>query len=46
MQVKRYSDLEAKEMTNMMERMRGLPPFKVMKIRTEKELAACGGGGF
>jgi hypothetical protein len=24
---------------------RGLPPFEGMKMRTEEELAACGGGG-
>jgi hypothetical protein len=38
-------DLEAKEMTNMMGRRRGPQPFKAMKMRTEEELVACGGGG-
>ncbi len=40
-----YSDLEAKETTNMTGRMRGPLPFEAMKMRTEAELAACGGGG-
>jgi hypothetical protein len=44
-QAKSYSDLEAKEMTIMRGIRRALPPFKAMKIRTEEELAACGGGG-
>jgi hypothetical protein len=43
--VKGYSDLEAKETTNMMGRRRGPPPFKAMKIRTEEELATCSCGG-
>jgi hypothetical protein len=45
MQVREYSDLEAKETTNMTGRRRGLPPFEAIKMRTEEELAACGGGG-
>jgi hypothetical protein len=44
-QVKGYSDLEAKEKTNMTGRRRGLPPFEAMKMRTEEELAACGSSG-
>ena len=45
MQMRGYSDLEAKEMTNMTGRRRGPLPFEAMKMRTEEELAACGGGG-
>ncbi len=45
MRMRGYSDLEAKETTNMMGRRRGPPPFKAMKMRTEEELTACGGGG-
>ncbi len=45
MWVKGYSDLEAKETTNMTGRRRGPPPFEETKMRTEEELAACGGGG-
>jgi hypothetical protein len=40
-----YSDLESKETTNMTGRRRGLPQFKVMKMRTEEELVACGVSG-
>jgi hypothetical protein len=43
--IRGYSDLESKETTNMTGRRRGLPPFEAMKMRTEEELAACGGGG-
>jgi hypothetical protein len=43
MQVKGYSDLEAKETTNMTGRRRGLLPFEAMKMRTEQELVACSG---
>ena len=45
MQMRGYSDLEAKETSNMTGRRRGPLPFKAMKMRTEEELAACGGGG-
>ncbi len=40
MQVNGYSDLEAKEMTNMMGRRTGPPPFEAIKIRTEEKLVA------
>ena len=43
MRIRGYSGLEAKEMTNMTRRRRGLPSFEAMKMRTEEELAACGG---
>ncbi len=45
MWVKGYSDLEAKDTRNMTGRRRGAPPFEAMKMRTEEELVACGGGG-
>ncbi len=45
MQVKGYSDLKANKTANMTGRRRGPPPFEAMKMRTEEELAACGGGG-
>ncbi len=42
LQMRGYSDLEAKEMTNMTGRRRGPPPFEAMKMRTEEEHAARG----
>ncbi len=44
MRMRGYSDLEAKETTNMTGRRRGPPPFEVMKMRTEEEHAAHGSG--
>ncbi len=45
MQMKMYSELESKEMTNITGRRRGLLPFKARKMKTAEELAACGRGG-
>jgi hypothetical protein len=45
MQMRGYSDLEAKETKNMTGRRGGPPPFEAMKMRTVEELTACGSGG-